>query len=76
MKIGVEVNDFFKRYNVKTGKFEIDLQQGANVSALLEKLNLPKEKVGFVIVNQKRVDESYVFAENDSVYISPLAMGG
>jgi len=76
MKIGVEVNDFFKRYNVKTGKFDLQIEQGKNVSNLLDDLNLPKEKVGFVIVNNKRVDEDYVFAENDSVYISPLAMGG
>lgn len=76
MKIGVEVNDFFRRYGSRVGKFELEIEPNFNVLNLLEKLNIPADKVGFVIVNQKKVDNNYIFSENDSVYISPFATGG
>jgi len=76
MKIGVEVNDFFRRYDSKVGKFELEIEPNFNVLNLLERLNIPADKVGFVIVNQKKVDNDYIFSENDSVYISPFATGG
>jgi molybdopterin converting factor small subunit len=76
MRIGVEVNDFFKRYGARTGKFDIELEPGSNVLHLFQKLNMPSEKVGFVVVNQKRVEWDYIFSENDDVYICPLATGG
>ncbi len=76
MKIGVEVNSFFGRYGSKIGKMEVEIDSNTNVEKLLENLNIPKDKVGFVIVNQKRVDFDYVLSENDSVYITPFATGG
>ncbi len=76
MRIGVEVNDFFKIYGGKTGKFEMEIDMGFNVQKLLQKLNIPQDRVGFVIVNQKRVDFDYVFSEGDDVHILPFATGG
>ncbi|WAM34470.1 MoaD/ThiS family protein [Caldicellulosiruptor morganii] len=76
MKIGVEVNDFFRRYGSRVGRFELEIGENTSVQALLQKLNIPADKVGFVIVNQKRVDNDYVFSDNDSVYITPFATGG
>ncbi|AZT90957.1 thiamine biosynthesis protein ThiS [Caldicellulosiruptor changbaiensis] len=76
MKIGVEVNDFFRRYGSRVGKFELEIEENMDVLTLLQKLNIPADKVGFVIVNQKKVDNTYIFSDNDSVYITPFATGG
>ncbi|MBM7582763.1 sulfur carrier protein ThiS [Caldicoprobacter guelmensis] len=76
MRIGIEVNDFFGNYGSRTGKFEMDVKPGFSVQNLLEILNIPLDKVGFVIVNQKRVDCDYVFSEGDSVHVLPFATGG
>ncbi|MFO7154419.1 MAG: MoaD/ThiS family protein [Caldicoprobacter oshimai] len=76
MRIGIEVNDFFEKYGSKTGKFKMEIDPGFNVQKLLQKLNIPQDRVGFVIVNQKRVDFDYVFSEGDEVHILPFATGG
>ncbi|MCM8900550.1 MoaD/ThiS family protein [Caldicoprobacter algeriensis] len=76
MLIGVEVNDFFEKYGSKTGKFEMEVEPGFNVQKLLQRLNIPLDRIGFVIVNEKRVDFDYILSEGDEVYILPFATGG
>lgn len=76
MRIGVEVNDFFEKYGSKTGKFEMEVEPGFNVRKLLQRLNIPQDRIGFVVVNQKRVDFDYILSEDDEVHILPFATGG
>jgi len=76
MKIGVEVNDFFKRFGVNVGKFEIECNINSKIEDIVKILNIPPERIGFTVVNGKRANLDYVLSEGDNLVIIPYALGG
>lgn len=76
MKVGVEINSFFSRFSVKTGSYNIELESPIKVSDFINQIGIPKERIGFVIVNGKRVDEEYILNDGDKLEVIPYAMGG
>ncbi len=57
-------------------KFPLDLEPGATVGWLIERLGIPEDFEKRVLVNGKHSDESTPLAHGDDVFIYPPAAGG
>lgn len=73
----VVVRHFFSlRRESAQGPREIELDPGALVCALLQKIEIDKDLVGVLIVNGKQATFSQKLNENDNVTIIPHIAGG
>lgn len=57
-------------------KFRFDLEPGATVAWLLDRLQIPAEFEKMVLVNGQRARPSTQLGEEDDVFIFPPAAGG
>jgi len=56
--------------------FTIELEDKSRLADLVDKLKIPKEQVGVVMVNGKWEKEDYLLQEGDRVGLFPLIGGG
>lgn len=75
MKIRVEVSGYFDKYIDKC-KFDIDIPSGVNIDYIIQILRIPKDEIGFVIADNKKVDFSYLIDEGETIGIYPYIVGG
>ncbi len=80
MQINVNIYSYLRYYLPGQDKLfqeqEWHMPEGATVSHVLEKLNLPKEVRIMVLLNNNSVDQKAVLKEGDIVHILPMMMGG
>ncbi|MCF6097356.1 MoaD/ThiS family protein [Thermovorax subterraneus] len=76
--IKVKVHLFFKKYVGNDGVVELEgpFCEDFDVEKLIEKLGIPKEEVGIVIINGKWQDFKSRLSDGDSIEIFPQYLGG
>ncbi len=63
--------------DVELGEEKVyEMPQGSNVVDVLQKLDIPKEKMKIALVNGVRVEKNYKLEENDLVVFFPPVGGG
>ena len=78
-KVEVRLYASLKKYHPKPSDSEafiIELDGKANLGNVLEKLKVPREEVGILMVNGKWQKESYLLEDGDRIGIFPLIGGG
>lgn len=75
MKIQINAWNYFKEYFPEEATF-MDISEKTNIGQFINDLNIPKDKIGFVIVNNVKVSDDYILKENDIVSIYPTIIGG
>lgn len=74
MKITVKLFATFR-----LGRFDIEVREyppGTRVSQVVDTLELPREKLGILMVNSRHVDLDRVLADGEILAIFPLVGGG
>lgn len=74
MKITVKLFATFR-----TGRFDIEAREypdGTVVEQIVDELELPREKLGIVMVNSRHVDLDRVLRDGDTLALFPLVGGG
>ena len=78
-KIEVRLYAGLRRYGPDTESseaFSIELDDKAKLENLVDKLKIPREEIGVLMVNGKWEKESYLLQNGDRVGIFPLIGGG
>ncbi len=77
MMIDVQLLGYLVKYS-PTGQetFKLELDRGANVGHLLEKIGMPPEIENRVVVNGRHAGPSTSLTEGDKVFIFAPAAGG
>ena len=77
MKVNVQLLGYLAKYS-PTGKeiFTQDLDAGATIGRLLEKISFPPDLEKMVLVNGHRPNEATRLADGDEVFIFSPAAGG
>ena len=77
MKIEVKLFNELQQYKPRTSNiFQIELNLGASVIDLLEKLKIPQNTEYVLLVNGRRVFEKTLLNNNDTIVLfSPVAGG-
>jgi molybdopterin converting factor small subunit len=60
----------------KEGELSVSLNDNSNVSALIDKLKLPRKEISLVMVNGKHQKDDFILKDGDRVGIFPLIGGG
>jgi len=77
MSIRVQLFAYLSRFSPSgEEKFRLELEPGATVGWLLNKLQIPADFEKVVLVNGQRSSHSTRLAEEDDVFIFPPAAGG
>jgi molybdopterin converting factor small subunit len=77
MSIRVQLFAYLSRFSPNgEEKFRLDLEPGATVASLLDKIQIPADFEKAVLVNGVRASLSRVLADEDDVFIFPPAAGG
>ena len=77
MSIRVQLFAYLSRFSPNgEEKFRLDLEPGATVAWLLDKLQIPADFEKAVLVNGERANLSTALSDEDDVFIFPPAMGG
>ena len=74
MKVTVKLFATFR-----AGRFDIESRQypdGTTVEQIIDELELPREKLGIVMVNSRHVDLDREMRDGETVAIFPLVGGG
>ena len=74
MKITVKLFATFR-----AGRFDIETRQypdGTTVEQIIDELQLPREKLGIVMVNSRHVDLDREMRDGETLAIFPLVGGG
>lgn len=78
-KVEVRLYASLRKYHPSLGSneaFLIELDDKANLGSLLDKLKIPKQELGILMVNGKWQKESYLLQDGDRIGIFPLIGGG
>ena len=77
MKVHVDLYVNLKKYAPEgNSSFDIQLESGATVKAVLEILKIPADEKAIVLVNGRNADESNPLKERDTVTLySPISGG-
>jgi molybdopterin converting factor small subunit len=77
MKVNVQLMGYLAKYS-PTGKeiFTLEMDPGATIGRLLEKINFPPNLEKMVLVNGTRSNEATRLAEGDEIFIFSPAAGG
>ena len=78
-KVEVRLYASLRKYHSNPGSSEalvMELDNKAKLGNLLDKLKIPKEEVGVLMVNGKWQKESYLLQDEDRIGIFPLIGGG
>ncbi len=77
MKVLVEFNSLMKRYNNWQASKEIELSDGATTADLMQLLEVDvNEDLGFIIVNNIKINDEVVLKDGDCVKLFPQSFGG
>ena len=77
MKIQIRLLSSLKRFAPgREGLFRLELEDGATVAQLSDRLNIPSSVKRVVLVNGYHGNEDTVLAENDQVTLFPPMGGG
>ena len=77
MKVLVEFNSLMKRYNNWQANKEIELSDGATTADLIQLLEVDvNEDLGFIIVNNIKINDEVVLKDGDCVKLFPQSFGG
>jgi molybdopterin converting factor small subunit len=74
MKVTVKLFATFR-----AGRFDIETRQypeGTTVEQIIDELQLPREKLGIVMVNSRHVDLDREMRDGETLAIFPLVGGG
>jgi sulfur-carrier protein len=74
MKVTVKLFATFR-----AGRFDIEIREypdGTIVEQIVNELELPREKLGIVMVNSRHVDLDRVLQDGDTLALFPLVGGG
>ncbi|MFC1915683.1 MoaD/ThiS family protein [Chloroflexota bacterium] len=78
-KIEVRLYSSLRKYNpnpASSESFIIEFDDKAKLGNILDKLKIPGEEVGVLMVNGSWEKESYLLQDGDRIGISPLIGGG
>jgi len=78
-KVEVRLYASLRKYHSNPGSSEalvMELDDKAKLGNLLDKLKIPREEVGVLMVNGKWEKESYLLQDGDRIGIFPLIGGG
>ncbi len=77
MKVHVDLYVNLKKYAPEgNSSFDVQLESGATVKAVLEILKIPADEKAIVLVNGRNADESNPLKEKDTVTLySPISGG-
>jgi len=78
-KFEVRLYASLRKYHSNPGSSEalvMELDDKAKLGNLLDKLKIPREEVGVLMVNGKWEKESYLLQDGDRIGIFPLIGGG
>ncbi|MEN8212491.1 MAG: MoaD/ThiS family protein [Thermodesulfobacteriota bacterium] len=77
IKIEVKLFNEFQQYKPgESNIFQIELNQGACIKDLFEKLKIPLTAEYVILANGRRVDENTLLSNNDTLVVfSPVAGG-
>ena len=78
-KVEVRLYASLRKYHPNQGSSEplvMSLDNAARLGDLLDKLKIPREEIGVLMVNGNWQKESYLLQEEDRIGIFPLIGGG
>jgi len=75
MKVTVLTGRWARRY-VQQEVTELYLPDNASVEDALERLRIPLEEVGFIVINSRVVPRKTFLHEGDSIRVYPAVIGG
>jgi len=78
-KVEVRLYATLRKYHPNPGNsdaFTIELDDDTKLGDLVDKLKIPREQVGVLMVNGKWEKEGYLLREGDRVGLFPLIGGG
>ena len=78
-KVEVRLYASLRKYHSNPGSSEalfLTLDDKANLGSLLDKLKIPRQEIGILMVNGKWEKESYLLQDGDRIGIFPLIGGG
>lgn len=67
MIIHMDVPPSFRKYTDGRQHLELKLEQGVTAAAAAVHAGIPEGEIGFVIVNNEKVDKEYVLKAGDTV---------
>ena len=77
MKVHVQLMGYLAKYSpTQKETFQLEMEPGATLGRLLEKIGFPPDLEKMVLVNGHRSDEATRLAEEDEVFIFSPAAGG
>ena len=65
-----------KKYNSDRAEMELEIPDGMMVGELIQKIDVPKDKIAFVAVNGSRAPVSQILQDGDEVKLFQLVGGG
>ncbi len=78
-KVEVRLYASLRKYHPNQGDSEafiLELDNQSKLGSLLDKLKVPREEVGILMVNGKWQKEGYLLQDGDRIGIFPLIGGG
>ncbi len=78
-KVEVRLFASLRKYHPASGDsdaFTFELSNNTSLGDLVEKLKIPRQEIGVLMVNGKWQKESYLLQDEDRVGIFPLIGGG
>jgi sulfur carrier protein ThiS len=78
-KVEIRLYASLRKYHPNSGSSEalvISLDNEAHLGDLLNKLKIPREEIGVLMVNGNWQKESYLLQEGDRIGVFPLIGGG
>ena len=76
MVIYISFSEWFKRFTGGAGEMELNLSTGSAAIDAALAAGIPKSEVGFITVNDTKVDEGFILTEGDKLRVYPLMIGG
>lgn len=76
VKIAIELSSWFKRYSEGKGLLELDIYEGATAEAAVKAAGIPFEEVGFIVLNNEKINEGLILSEGDRIKLYPYVIGG
>ena len=76
MKVDIEVASWFKRFTSGELYITAEVPEGTSAVKAVGTAGIPEEEIGFITVNNEKVDGSYVLRDGDKLRVYPLIIGG
>ncbi len=77
MRVDVQLLGYLARFSpTEKEKFQMDLEPGATVAHVLEKVRFPPDLQKMILLNGRQANPSTRLAEGDDVFIFSPATGG